>query len=648
MDGTRPGAQRDGGTADPRLRRALQRARWNTTYVRTLRIAFPCIALALAGAYGFVLSQNLASSSSGSTAQTGLSFDGPIVSAEGLGMSNPRYEGFDKEGNRYVVSARKAISDLRSQGPISLETIEGELFGIDKRITRLEATRGLYTRETGELKLADGIVVTTSDGMVARLVTAEVEPKSGLIRSGDPVDVEMPSAKVVGRTLNINQRARTITFGNGVVATLTPQVAAESQRVAPPTTPAGVGFALDNRAPIKITSTRLDIDDTANQAVFVTDVRAVQDNSSLTAARLEVSYEGTGGPAGAETAGPIAGAAGERAIKSVTAHENVVLRQGTEQVSAERADFDPKAQTALLQGTVRVTSPRGTANADRMQVEQATGRALLEGNVVVRQDQNTFAGRRLELDQQRGWLRLTSPADGATPPGVIETRFVSNANGQQRPGQRHAQTGNAANGAAAAPFSFHTDTTAPIDVAAAQLEVDDQKKVAVYQGDVRAKQGPFSMSSRTLTATYAGSTAVMSAATPSPSDRAAGAAADLRELTASGDVMIASGSQRARGDTAIFDVPGDSLELRGNVTLIDGRQVLKGDVLYVDMKTGISRLKAGAKPGTTAEKNGRMRAVFFPVDLMNARREQQKQGRDPKPDPSAPSGWSATTAPNTN
>ena len=49
-----------------------------------------------------------------------------------------------------------------------------------------------------------------------------------------------------------------------------------------------------------------------------------------------------------------------------------------------------------------------------------------------------------------------------------------------------------------------TDPTAPIDVEALRLDVDDQKKLAVYRGDVRAVQGDFVVRTSEMRAHYTG------------------------------------------------------------------------------------------------------------------------------------------------
>ena len=49
-------------------------------------------------------------------------------------MSNPRYEGFNKDGSKFTVAAKTAVQDIRQQGPI-------DLIEIDSRIVQAEQQR---------------------------------------------------------------------------------------------------------------------------------------------------------------------------------------------------------------------------------------------------------------------------------------------------------------------------------------------------------------------------------------------------------------------------------------------------------------------------------------------------------------------------
>ena len=153
---------------------------------------------------------------------------------------------------------------------------------------------------------------------------------------------------------------------------------------------------------------------------------------------------------------------------------------------------------------------------------------------------------------------------------------------------------------------FATDPNAPINIEADSLDVDDRSKTAVFNGNVLATQGDFQMRSQALQVFYAGQAGggTQQAATADP-----GAGAQLSRLRASGGVKISSAKdQRATADWAIFEVQKQQITIGGNVVVSQGLNVMRGDKLVVDLKTGRSRFETPGK----GKKPGRVRGVFHP------------------------------------
>ena len=83
----------------------------------------------------------------------------------------------------------------------------------------------------------------------------------------------------------------------------------------------------------------------------------------------------------------------------------------------------------------------------------------------------------------------------------------------------------------------------------------------------------------------------------------------ITKIEAKGDVIITSDKdQTTTSDWALYDVPGQTVTVGGNVVLTQGKNVLKGDRLVIDLKTGESRFE---NTGNTAA-GGRIRALFMP------------------------------------
>ena len=158
---------------------------------------------------------------------------------------------------------------------------------------------------------------------------------------------------------------------------------------------------------------------------------------------------------------------------------------------------------------------------------------------------------------------------------------------------------------------FSQNRDEPVNIESNTLEVRDKDKVATFSGDVRVKQGDTAMRSQKLVVFYeqsgesggtTGSTGKpMQAATPGPNG-----SQKIKRLEARGDVVVTQKDQTATGETGIFDMPTNTVTLTGNVVMTQGKNVLRGDKLIVDLTTGVSRVESG-KNG-----HGRVQGLFLP------------------------------------
>jgi lipopolysaccharide export system protein LptA len=165
---------------------------------------------------------------------------------------------------------------------------------------------------------------------------------------------------------------------------------------------------------------------------------------------------------------------------------------------------------------------------------------------------------------------------------------------------------------------FSQNRDQPIQIEAAQLEMRDKKKEATFSGNVKVVQGDTTMTSKTLVVFYestpspAGGTpaagaapatapppaaktaapakgagAPMQSATPGP-----GGASSIKRLEAKGNVVVTQKDQVVTGETAVFDTKTNLVTMLGGVVLTQGKNVLRGDRLLVDMTTGVSRVES--------------------------------------------------------
>lgn len=136
----------------------------------------------------------------------------------------------------------------------------------------------------------------------------------------------------------------------------------------------------------------------------------------------------------------------------------------------------------------------------------------------------------------------------------------------------------------------------PIEINADSLEVQQDKQLAVFRGNVDAKQGEIRLRAQELKVWYR-----------SGGDKAAAAAdigGSIVRIDAVGQVFINSPQETARGDLGVYDVASREITLTGDVVLTRGENVIRGEKLVMDMDTGLSRMHGGA--------GGRVRGLFTP------------------------------------
>lgn len=159
---------------------------------------------------------------------------------------------------------------------------------------------------------------------------------------------------------------------------------------------------------------------------------------------------------------------------------------------------------------------------------------------------------------------------------------------------------------------FSGNSNEPIDIEADMLEVLDEKKIAIFSGNVKAVQGKMTMRSRQLKVKYSDEQA--GAANPDARKTSAdgqekSGGSRITSIRAEGKVLIESGDdQTATSDWAFFDVIKQTVTLGGNVVLSQGGNVLKGDKLIIDLKTNRSRI-VNLGDGS---KRRRVRGLFMP------------------------------------
>ena len=172
---------------------------------------------------------------------------------------------------------------------------------------------------------------------------------------------------------------------------------------------------------------------------------------------------------------------------------------------------------------------------------------------------------------------------------------------------------------------FSQNRDQPVHIEAATLEVRDKDKVATFSGNVRVQQGDTGLRCRSLLVFYeqgdetGDKGKAMQAANPGPDGQQ-----KIKRLEARGAVVVTQKEQTATGDLGIFDMRTNTVTLTGNVVMTQGKNVLRGDRLVVDLTSGVSRVESG-KNGS-----GRVQGLFQPS---GAAPDLKPNGAAPAPRP---------------
>jgi lipopolysaccharide export system protein LptA len=165
---------------------------------------------------------------------------------------------------------------------------------------------------------------------------------------------------------------------------------------------------------------------------------------------------------------------------------------------------------------------------------------------------------------------------------------------------------------------FSQNRDQPVHIEAATLEVRDKDQVATFSGDVRVQQGDTTMRCKSLLVFYEQdkgkggadpkgktSTNTMKAADPGP-----GGQQRIKRLEARGSVVVTQKGETATGELGVFDLKSNTVTLTGHVVMTQGKNVLRGEKLVVNLTSGVSRVESG-KNGT-----GRVQGLFQPGGAM--------------------------------
>ena len=171
-------------------------------------------------------------------------------------------------------------------------------------------------------------------------------------------------------------------------------------------------FKSDPSAPMEIEADTLDVHDANKKAIFNGNVWAHQGGMVIRSEELVAIYTGQSGLSLANSGDDPGSKAGAAQIVRVEAKRQVLITSKDGQsASADWANFDVKANTALLGGNVVVMRGKDMAEGPRLKIDLTTGmyRFELEGDATAASGKQPAAAP-------------TAPATPSSPSGPLDTR----------------------------------------------------------------------------------------------------------------------------------------------------------------------------------------------------------------------------------
>jgi lipopolysaccharide export system protein LptA len=138
-------------------------------------------------------------------------------------------------------------------------------------------------------------------------------------------------------------------------------------------------------------------------------------------------------------------------------------------------------------------------------------------------------------------------------------------------------------------------TNGPVEVAAQDLVYDPTNGQTILTGNASVTQDGAVLRAPRIRVTYL--------------RNSGGGTGAVDKVYTEGETFYVTPNERIRGDSAVFDSPANTVQFTGNVTAIQGQNVLRGSLLTLNTKTRASTMRGI---------DGRVRAVFFPSSTQSS------------------------------
>ena len=150
------------------------------------------------------------------------------------------------------------------------------------------------------------------------------------------------------------------------------------------------------------------------------------------------------------------------------------------------------------------------------------------------------------------------------------------------------------------------NSNAPVDITADELEVQQGQCASVWKGSAEALQDTSRLRADVLRAFFVPKPKATTPAAPAAAGATTSSACgDLLRMEAEGSVYYVTPDQRVRSNKAVYEANTDTITMTGDVVAVQGQNVLRGDRMVFNTKTGQGNVVGGGG-------KSRPRGVFYP------------------------------------
>jgi lipopolysaccharide export system protein LptA len=137
----------------------------------------------------------------------------------------------------------------------------------------------------------------------------------------------------------------------------------------------------------------------------------------------------------------------------------------------------------------------------------------------------------------------------------------------------------------------NAETDTNVNISADEMEVFDTERQTVFRGNVVAAQSGQQIQADQM---------IVTNVDVKQDDGSTKSTPDL--LDAKGHVTITSKGQVITGDASLYRVRANTMTVTGNVTIVQGKNVIKGQKLDLDLKTNHMQMTGGRVQGSFVPK----------------------------------------------